>query len=525
MICMKRLLSLLLCFCTLACLLAGCGSEEAAYVPTGDALVLEGQDPDSVGPQQEEVIQEFSLAYYPERPMNPLKCNDFTNRTLFSLIYQGLFSTDSKYQSTPILCKQYQVSPDNKIWTFYIENATFSDGSQLTLDDVLATYLAAMESDYYGGRFTHIVEIALSEKGGITFYLDTPFENLPILLDIPILKASQLESAFPLGTGPYVLQTTISGAQLQRRADWWTDKDILVNAKTIPLVVADSPAQIRDEFEFNDVGLVCADPGLASYADFRCDFELWDCDNGIMLFLGCNVNYSDVFGDAGMRAALTYAINRQQIVDDIYRGLAKPSTLATSPRSPYYSAALADRYPYDPMIFVEALSKYVNDKGVIMENVTLLVNSDDSMRLRTARAIVDMLSECGLPIVTDEQNSSGFNTKLVRGEYDLYLAQTKLPPNMDLSEFFRPYGELSRNGISDSTIYTLCKESLANRGNYYNLLKAVADDGRICPILFSGHSVYATRGLLTDLTPSRDNVFYYSLGKTMEGTQIPTDYN
>ena len=522
---MKKFLSFLLCFCLIAAMLPGCGHSEEAYVPTGDALVLEGQDPDSVGPQKEEAVQEFSLAYYPDRPMNPLKCNDFTNRTLFSLLYQGLFSTDSKYQSTPILCKQYQVSPDNKIWTFYIENATFSDGSSLTLDDVLATYQAARESDYYGGRFTHIAEISISEKGGITFYLDTPFENLPILLDIPILKASQLEDAFPLGTGPYVLQTTISGHQLQRRQDWWTDAEILVNAQTIPLVVAHSPAQIRDEFEFNDVGLVCADPGMSSYADFRCDFELWDCDNGVMLFLGCNVNYSEVFGDAKMRSALTYAINRQLIVDEIYRGLAKPSTLAASPRSPYYSSALADRYPYDPMIFVDALAQFVNDNGVIMENVTLLVNSDDSMRLRTARSIVKMLSECGLPIVTDEQNSSGFHTKLVRGEYDLYLAQTKLPPNMDLSEFFRPYGELSRNGISDSTIYALCKESLANRGNYYNLLKAVADDGRICPILFSGHSVYASRGLLTDLTPSRDNVFYYSLGKTMEDAQIPTEYN
>ena len=522
---MKRILSLLLCFCLIAGLFSGCGEDPEAYVPTGDALVLDGQDPEAMGPQEEEVIQEFALAYYPDRSMNPLTCNDFTNRTLFSLIYQGLFSTNSKYESTPILCRQFQVSPDNKIWTFYIENATFSDGSVLTLNDVLATYQAAKDSDYYGGRFTHISDIAINEKGGITFYLSTPYENLPLLLDIPILQAEELESQYPLGTGPYVLQKTMSGAQLQRRENWWSQKKILVNAKTIPLVVGHSPSQIRDEFEFSDVGLVCADPGMSSYADFRCDFELWDYDNGVLLFLGCNVNYSDVFMESGMRSALTYAINREYIVEEIYRGLAKSTTLAASPRSPYYSATLAERYPYDPMVFVDALSKYVNDKGVIMENVTLLVNSDDSMRLRTARAIVQMLSECGLPIVTDEQNSSGFHTKLVRGEYDLYLAQTKLPPNMDLSEFFRPYGELSRNGISDANLFTLCKSALANRGNYFDLLKAVADDGRICPLLFSGHFVYANRGLLTDLAPSRDNVFYYSLGKTMADIQIPTDYS
>ena len=96
---------------------------------------------------------------------------------------------------------------------------------------------------------------------------------------------------------------------------------------------------------------------------------------------------------------------------------------------------------------------------------------------------------------------------------------------MDLSPFFAPYGNLSRNGISDDAIYSLCLESLANQGNYYNLHKAVADDGRIIPIAFFGYAVYATRGLLTDLTPARDNVFLYSLGKTMDSIQIPTDYS
>ena len=43
----------------------------------------------------------------------------------------------------------------------------------------------------------------------------------------------------------------------------------------------------------------------------------------------------------------------------------------------------------------------------------------------------------------------------------------------------------------------------------------LAEDGRIVPILFCSYAVYAERGLLTDLQPSRDNVFYYTLGKTL----------
>ena len=46
------------------------------------------------------------------------------------------------------------------------------------------------------------------------------------------------------------------------------------------------------------------------------------------------------------------------------------------------------------------------------------------------------------------------------------------------------------------------------------------DDGRLCPILVRSYSVYATRGLLTGLTPSRDHVFYYSMERTMENALI-----
>jgi hypothetical protein len=49
----------------------------------------------------------------------------------------------------------------------------------------------------------------------------------------------------------------------------------------------------------------------------------------------------------------------------------------------------------------------------------------------------------------------------------------------------------------------------------------VADDGRLCPILFRSYAVYAKRGLVSDLTPARDNVFFYHLGKTADDVLIP----
>ena len=137
---MKKIISLLLVTAMLMGLLSGCSDPSGdAYVPTGDALLMEGEDPEDLSLQDEE-LQALTLTYYPNRSMNPLIGVNITNRVLFSLMYQGLFSVDRNNQPVPILCSYYQSTADNRNWTIYVdENATFSDGTPLTNTDVYAS--------------------------------------------------------------------------------------------------------------------------------------------------------------------------------------------------------------------------------------------------------------------------------------------------------------------------------------------------------------------------------------------------
>ena len=89
---------LLLCLALVLPIFAGCDQpSDEPHIPTGDALVMEGQDPDSVGPQEEEIPQELSLVYYPNRSLNPLTCTDYTNRVLFSLMYPHPVLKETEY--------------------------------------------------------------------------------------------------------------------------------------------------------------------------------------------------------------------------------------------------------------------------------------------------------------------------------------------------------------------------------------------------------------------------------------------
>ena len=476
---MKRILCLLLCVCLILTVFAGCENDTGSYTPTGDGLTGEdGVTP--MAPSGDKENQSLSLIYYAEKTMNPYTCTDFTNRTLFGLLYQSLFVTDRDYNTEPMLCKEFSRSKDMQTYVFYPDNATFSDGTPVTDADVAASLSAAKAGPVYSGRFTHISRVTVLPEGGVQVSLDTPMENLPLLLDIPIVKESQTESDRPMGTGPYYLDETGLSPVLRRRENWWCSAQLVVTANAIALKKATDNAQIRDCFEFDNLSLVCADPGSDKYADFRCDYELWDSENSIFLYLACNVD-SKVFSNDGIRSALPGTVDRDNIVEKFYRGFARSATLPASPLSDNYNTTLAQKYGYDGG---QALKKAVESAGLTGSKIVFLANSDDSLRLRVAKQIVTTFTDAGLSVTLKAVPTSDYIQALKWGSYDLYLGQTKLSPNMDLSAFFALRGSLNYGSFNDITFYTMCLEALANYGNFYTLHQNVMNDGRLVPILF-----------------------------------------
>lgn len=510
---MKRILPFLLAVSLCLGLLAGCAGDGKPYVPTGDALEDENAPTATVKPP-EVVENTMSLVYYPAKTLNPFQAMDDSNRVLFGLIYQGLFAVSAQYKAAPILCQSYRMSADMKTYTFTLAEACFSDGAALTAEDVVASLMAAQQSPYFGNRLQHITTIT-AQAGEVVIELDVPMENLPILLDVPVVKATEVSESNPLGTGPYLLDNAPQGKWLRRQPVWWCDARLPMAVEQINLVAAESPVQIRNGFEAMEITLVCSDPARIDYVDFRRDHELWVCENGQFLYLACNEK-SELFADPAVRSALTHAIDRDALVKTYYRGFASSATLPASPESPYYNHTLSRKFGYDPQKFISAVAA----TEVESKEVTLLLCGDDQMRVRVGNAIAKMLEDAGLQVTVNQVAVEDFEETLRWGTYDLYLGKTKLSSNMDLSAFFSNKGTLKFGGLADPAMYAMCLEALANTGNYYNLHKMVAEDGRLVPILFQQHAVYTHRGVLYDLQPARDNIFYYDLGRTLEDAKV-----
>ena len=174
--------------------------------------------------QPHQTPQGFGLAYVEEYGFNPFSCVCITNRPIFSLVYESLFVLDSSFQPEPVLCEHFSVSESGQTYLFTVcEGVTFSDGSPLTAEDVVASLQAAQGSAYYGNRFSKVAEITAQDQRTLVITLYRPYENLPLLLDVPIVKAGTEADDRPLGTGPYAY--SLEGAELclRRNRNWWQD--------------------------------------------------------------------------------------------------------------------------------------------------------------------------------------------------------------------------------------------------------------------------------------------------------------
>lgn len=495
-------------------LLCACAARQTQELPQETEPTVRQTEAET---EPAQTAQRFGLSYLQDYSFNPYTCTSLVNRAAFSLLFEPLFSLSTDFQPEPVLCDRFTVSEDAMTYRIQlVSGATFSDGTPLSAQDVAASYRAAQKSSLYGGQLSHIRSVAADGDGIVVFLLDTAYENLPLVLDVPILKADSVDAELPIGTGPYALSEADGKHSLRRVQNWWQDTVPPVEFDEISLNPASSAGDIRDAFEFGGTDLVLADPNSAAAVGYQCDYELWNCPTTVMLYLGFNQN--GAFASKTLRAAMTYGVDRGEIAMKCYSGFAAAASLPCSPDSAFYDDDLADKYAYDP----ERFASMAADSGARFTKEqpgVFVVPSSDTTRVAAAQSIADAMASHGVILKVTPLDSESYGKAIRSGEYDLYLGEARLTANFDLSDFFRAGSGLCYGGIASSAMETMCLSALQNSGNYYDLHAAVMEQAPICPILFKSYAVYATRGTIGTLHPSVDSVFHRN------GTRSLSDAN
>ena len=452
----------------------------------------------------------FSLPYYEEVSLHPITGMSQTNLTLASQVYEGLFELDNQFKASAVLAESWQQEENGLVWTFRIKQASFSDGSPLTGEDVANSLEEARKSERYGARLKDVR--AVRAKGDtVTVTLNRPHGNLPVLLDIPVVR--ERGDGVPLGTGWYAFAEKNGGMVLER-----TSRCPEGLPEEISLASIQSAEELLYAFDTRDISLVVSDLTGSDTLGFSGGYEIWDHPTTTMVYLGFRTD-SGFCRDEVVRQAVSCALDREGVVNTLYALHARTAVLPVSPQSGLYDADVAGMLEYTNQHAAELLKNggYSLRDGVLYQGrwpvtLTLIVSTDNSFRLAAADHIAGELKKLGIHVTVEKLPWQDFLDRLNRGNFDLYLAETMLTADFDLEVLVGSSGALNYGRWKEAETDRLLNELRAapegtEKTVAANLYSHLQNTMPLAPVCFKEQTVLTQWGRVTGLTPTRANCF------------------
>ena len=463
----------------------------------------------SQGNVQTPVTVPFTLAVYPEFSLHPTLAVNRANLTLAPLLYEGLFEVDDSFQAQPVLCSSYTVSEDKLVWSFTLQGGiTFSDGTPLTGQAVAdALNLARSDQGRFQERLAGVASVAAPEEepNQVVITLSQPNGSLPLLLDIPIALG---DGDRPAGTGPYMISGNDGGLSLTARPNWWR-KDAPLPVPSIPLHEVHKSDELIYAFDAGEISLVDVDLMATNAMGYGGNYQTWDYATTDFLYLGFNTQ-EGLCRSPQVRRCLALAVDQITIKSTIYANHAASAWLPVHPDSPLYSPHASSAAPgYDP----EGLAAQMEELKLQGKELVFLVNSENMSKASAAQFIAYQLEAAGFTVDLRQLSFDEYAAALSAREFDLYLGETVLTADFDLSPLLSSAGALNYGGWwheqADGLLYALRAAAPEERAvAAENLFDLLNEQTPIVPVLFKNGSVLTQWGQLSGLSPVRGNVFY-----------------
>ena len=486
----------------LALLLSACGGP-GEPIPT--------QSPRPTAIPEEKAGMDFVLPCYPAGGFHPITGTNRLNLTLAPLLYRGLFSVDRSFQAEEELCASYTVSEDGLTWTFWLISAEFSDGTPLTAREVAESLNDARRSERYAGRLKDIKSVA-AEGETVVVTLARPNGALPVLLDIPIIKEG--EEGRPLGTGSYFLTEDEEGLALVARPG------AEVPAERVPLRSVGAGDDLVYAFDAREISMVDTDLTGTNVLGYSGLFETTDYPTSTLLYFGCNLR-SGLCREQEVRQAVGLALDRRAMASRVLAGHGVASVLLVHPNTAGYDEELARQWGQDTEKAAALLEgsgwsrdgegKLTRKRGEKAE-LRLVVNQDNTFKVAMAEAAAGSLEDLGFTVTLERLAWEEFMTALERGEFDLYLGETTLTPDFDLTSLLGRDGALNYGGFADEETWIQMDLNRAARGDErvtttVNLCGRVAELAPILPLCFKNGSLLTQWGQVSGAAPTQRDVF------------------
>jgi len=416
---------------------------------------------------------------------------------LFDFIYEGLISENGLTgELEPALAESWIFSEDKRRIIFTLRpELKWSDGEPVTADDVVFTYqdiylnpkIPTVLRDFLkigiSGTFPSVKKI---DRQRVEFILPEPFA--PFLRYIEILKIlpahalqdtilstdadgkplflstwnTNTEPQKIISNGAFKLENYIPSQRivLQKNPFYWRSDSVgnsLPYIEEVIIQIIPSTDNQLLRFRSGELDNIRVDAQafqLLKREEKRGKYKIYNAGPELgFLFVGFNLNQAENaegkpfvdpiksrwFNNLAFRQAVAYAINRQEIKNNIYAGLGEIKHSPIAVQSPYYLSPEAGLkvYEYNPekakQLLLDAGFKYKDTNELLDENgnqveFTILVISEQKIRIDIAVKVKEDLSKIGIKTNLQFLNSNTVLQKLLLfRDWECYLGGFNIP--------------------------------------------------------------------------------------------------
>ena len=392
---MKRRLMFVLAVAAAAAVVSGCGggssdsggsggsASAGTPQPGGDVVIARTQE--SLGMENINVFDNESI-------------------WIFQQMFESLYTVSADGKSVkPWLATGYDLSDDKLTYTFHLrEGVKFHNGQPMTSADVKFSIDKARDPKT-GWGFIDVAIKSVEAPDPNTVVITTKYPWAPLVADIALFNNAILPKDYagmsqkdfyanPIGTGPFKWDHWTHGKEIKlvKNPDYWQKGKPYLDSVTWTTVPTDATRELQlkggqaqiDEFPpFSTIDTLKQTPGITMnlFPSTRTDY------------LPMNFKVKP-FDDVHVRRAISYAIDRQAMIDSVLFGYAEPANSFMPPQVPYYDKA-SPGLQYDLDKAKQEMAQSSVPNGFSFE---LSVGSGDDTQTQIAQILQESLKQIGI---------------------------------------------------------------------------------------------------------------------------------
>ncbi|MFL2106339.1 ABC transporter substrate-binding protein [Desemzia sp. FAM 23991] len=443
--------------------------------------------------------------------LSPINASSVSTRWVQRFYFDTLLEMTNPLEFEPKLAESFETT-DNQTYTIKLNpEAAWTDGTPITADDVVFTfnlfanpevqttglYLSSLEGVDSSGKLENgheIPNLVVVDDQTVTFKTKSPMDpnyvkemigtNIfvqpkHVLESIPVneLEGSEAFASPTVTSGPYQFKEYVQDSYLELAAN----DTYYRGTPNIPSIFIRVMTGTNLTTELQTGGVTMNSSGGIGEISIS-DIETVENVEGLAVttqpawtnqFIYFN---TDKF-DQNIRLAMSYAVNRDTIVDNLLQGNGEVTNGPYTSASPYMNEDLAP-IAYDP----DKAEEYIAQSDYDMnEPIEIMVPTGNKVREQSANLIEQDLEAVGFIV---EQITYDFPTTLEKaraGEYDLYLGGIAVPVDPDMTTYFGSAGSSNYPSIQNEEIDNLLEQGNSEtdstkRKEIYNELQVVLQE-------------------------------------------------